>query len=232
MTYSINTSNFINNLLPPQKRTIVQEAWLNALNHAADWLNRNFNEYIYGVTYSYYTASATYSMGNRVIGGLANNNYIYESITNSNIGNTLSNINYWEYVNNNFIGVNERDLYFDQKMTMEWALNRWYNTRFVQNTGVTSSATHSDIYITDNTVLSTTFLVSPSDFLSSKVYPSGSSAFVSPSASITSGAATTGWYTIHVPVAVYNAIPGGSQSVVNFTNKYNYASIPFGVVSY
>lgn len=226
--YNINTEAFIKGLLPIDKRTPIHIAWLNDLSSGFTYLNQNLNEYIYGVSYSYFSASATYSIGTRVIGGIQNNNFVYQSITSSNHGNTVSNNNYWEQVNNNFIGVSERDLYIDQKMTFEWALNRWFNTRFVQNTGVTFSATHSDIYISDNAVSISSFIIGAREAGSSDVFNTYSSGFVINGLTYY----PSSQYTINVPNAVLSSIPGTQSGVRNFADKYNYYGIQYSVVGY
>ena len=328
MTYSTNQNQLVLNQLPNNEQLPIITAFMESLLVPMSYINQNFTEYINGVTYSYYTPTASYSLGTRVIGGWYYDNYVYQCISTTwsstngallsssigatgsgylpgdyfsvnggippavgqvltthspnglivnitsissgqiigsslvnggtgysvndkfyinggfslaqatvtsvsggsvgpvvtyflnthgtsytlgtasttifpsfsgnvltyniindgygyNIGtasttnitgvgtgltiNNLSiggfappsNTNVWEVVNNNFIGVAERDLYFNQKLTLEYALNRYFNTTFRQPNGVTMSATHSDIYISDNTFSYNTFHIGP-----------------------------------------------------------------------
>lgn len=400
--YNINIPLLIQGLLPLNKRTEIHTAWLDAVNTGMVYSNGNLNEYIYGVTYSYYSPTATYSIGERVIGGVLYTNQVYECISSTfsstigqivsstisnagysysvgdiftvnggipvargvvstvtnptgltvditsvtsgiitgaivntsgtgyqvgtvvkvsggfslatltvtsinvttggvltftittggtgyvvstNIATTTSSIykgnvlsyslsqtgygystgvsvsttnvvgtgrnfkvdilsiggtpppiytDFWQLINPSFIGMNERELYGDQKLTMEWALNRYFNTTFRQPDGVTSSSVLSDIYITDNSIAGGVFLMAPTYTPSSKMKAVGSTEFMSYTPLITTspGFTSGGWYTIWFPTAVFSSIPGGSASVNSYVNKYNYHGVPFFINTY
>ena len=179
-SYYIDNNLFIQNMLPSYKNTPIHLAWLEDLNYDNNWINQNLNEYIFGSTYSIWTSSVTYSVGIRVNGGLTYNNYIYEAQAinyNVPVTNTAS----WYPVDNNFIGMSERSLYTGNKMILEWALNRWFDTTYRQNMGVTSwNGTLPDIYIQDTTRNYDTFHMGPTSSACSTMAPTSSSAFMSP----------------------------------------------------
>lgn len=146
-----------------------------------------------------------------------------------------SNTNIWQEINNNFIGVKERDLYIDQELTLTWALNRWFNTSFRQPNGVTMSTTHSDIYINDlpSSAPSTFVVCAGNPFDCSSVYAGGSSEGLCAGALTLVGYnAFTGFYDIMVPNSVLNVLPNGSASVAAFVDRYNYTHILYNVIGY
>jgi len=226
LTYNFDT--YTQALLPINKRQTKHVKWLEALNSQTKWLNQNLNEYIYGVSYSTWSASATYSLYQRVKGGIINSNFVYESIASTHSGQPLNDAAYWQIVNNNFIGVDERMYYMDQKMTFEYALNRWFQTTFRQNTGVTMSGTQSDIYIEDNVVYIPAFIVGSTEIQSSVVYPTSSSGYIIDSLTFYPNKQ----FNIYVPNAVLATIPGTASGVRNFADKYNIAGIYYDVIGY
>lgn len=232
-TYSINQLDLIKQMLPVDKRTDILQSWLDALSDGSSFLNQNLSEYIYGSSYSSYDDGVVYNYGERVDGSLTNINYIYQSITASNFNNPLSDTNYWIQVNNDFIGVNERGLYTANKLTLEYALNRYFKTNFVQPDGVTSS-TNSDIYITDNMVINDVYYLGVDFGITYSLYDT-----------ITIFDDTsTGWvvddgyvypdslYTIHMPDVTFNNVPGTESGVRQVVNRLNYEPIKYSIVTY
>lgn len=67
----------------------------------------------------------------------------------------------WVKVTGNFIGANERASYSCQKTIYEYALNKWFNTTFRQPLTVLTSDSGSDIYITNNTLVTNDFYFFP-----------------------------------------------------------------------
>lgn len=207
----------------------------------------------YSVTSGALTTVSPLSTGNvltytMISPGYGYQNFTVYNTTSSGIGVGLkiqvqtvggtpppSNTNVWELINDNFIGVNERDLYTNNKLTLEWALNRWFNTTFRQPIGVTSSGTHSDIYIDDVTFnLSAFHCGAAGGTNSSFCYADHSSDWVTfggyttPVLSIGSNPIS---YHINFPKVVYYALPS-PQLVTSFVNKYNVLSIPYQVITY
>ncbi len=223
-----NFDKFTKALLPIDKRTLTHVHFLEALNSQNKWLNLNLNEYIYGVTYSVFTSSATYSLYQRVNGGIVNNHLIYESIATTHSGQPLTNTSYWQYVNNNFIGASERSFYMDQKMTFEYALNRQFQTNFKQNNSATQSLTHSDIYLQDAAVQIPSFVVGITENQSSDVFDIFSTGYVINTLTFYPDQQ----FNINIPLTVLNQIPGTESGVRNFADKYNIAGIYYNVKPY
>lgn len=402
-TYSLNIPQIITNTIPYAKRKPLLTAYNTALASGMTWLNRNLGEYVYGATYAYYNASATYSLGDRVIGGPNFNNYVYEVINttivnpgavgtivgstistyrgygftigdnivvngpfNSSIGHVTSATNptglvltvnvsagvitttspvtagtgysvgtqfyvnggfslakfqvtsvgtdgnilgymqlyngsgyvagthsttvlpqftgnvldyvltssgygyslgtasvsdttnpsatpfvinitsltgfpnpnsslNWQVVDINFIGVKERDLYDSTKLTLEWSLNRYFDTTFRQPHGVSSSTTHSDIYIQDDTYGYGTFHSGRNNNQSSFSLRTNSSDWATRGgySQLTLGLGAYQFaYNILVPNNVLTILPGGSQSIKNYVSKYNVYSVPYNIIGY
>ncbi len=141
----------------------------------------------------------------------------------------------WQLVNDNFIGVNERSLYTNNKLTFEWALNRWFNTTFRQPIGVTGSATHSDIYISDIVYNYTAFHSAFGSTQSSYCFYNRSSEWVTyggyttPALSLGSAGLS---YNINFPAFKYYTILNPQTTISSFINKYTVYSIPYNIVLY
>lgn len=228
--YRVDYDFFVNSLLPITKRSDINTEWLKSLTYPNDWVNRNFYEYINGVTYSTWTASFTYSVGDRVIGGINYLNGVYESKTASNYGNTVSNTTYWTKINDNFIGKSESTLNTSNKLKFEWGLNRYFGTTFREPNGVTGS-TYSDIYITDNNTLINSLFVGvnpPLDYEQDYIYTNRSTGYVT----VTTTIYPSYQYTINVPSSVFSSIPGTESNIRNFADKYNTAPLKYRVQTY
>ena len=66
--YSTNYQGVENNLTPPNHRTPVWLAWLNALLYPLQWLHNNFfNTYANGSSAPFYNSTTTYTLGKQVI---------------------------------------------------------------------------------------------------------------------------------------------------------------------
>lgn len=399
--YNINIPKTTAALLPIDMRTTDHIAWLKALNNGMVYTNNNMNEYLYGVTYSYYRATQSYSIGNRVIGGynyglntyecisttyslggvvstyysdakafgkqysvgdiitignaadsaigvvkslkstsgatidvlfLGSGNSIGVSVLNStgnnyavgdqfyvnggsplaigqvtsitlggniasyiliNTGGSYStgvktttilpafsgkvdlvdvlkcgwgytdssdvstqtiygtgsglklNIttggfpppsytNNWQMINLDFNSFEEKELYMNQKLTFEWALNKYFNTTFRQPNGVTSSSQRSDIYINDIEYQWSTFHMSATSSASSYMYPSLSSDWMSPGGytMLSLGVGVLTLYTIYVPKNVLYTLPKYELAIEKIADKYNYTSIQYNVRPY
>ena len=231
--YQINENILALSLLPVDKRQPILSAYITDLLSQSQYLNDKDMVFIYGATFGYYATASSYGNGDRVIGGLYYNNATFQSITASNINNSLTDLNYWEPFSDNFIGVSERYNFTAQHVTFEYALNRWFNTTFRQPTGVTAWGVRSDIYIDDNSSAMGPFLMGPDDDYSSTMGYDTSSAFMSPDAPYDPGFVFFPTnYTIWVPAAVFATFPGGTSSVTGFADKYNYAGISYTVATY
>ena len=227
--YRIDRDLFLETILPPNKRTAKHIAWLKALNSGMEWLNEVFNEYIDGAIYPYYNPATTYNKGDRVDGSPTNNNYIYESLTDSNTGNPLTDTTNWISILTSQLGINERKNFTANKMNYEYALNSYFRSTFRQPTGATAYGIRSDIYIDDNTVSINSFFISsnpPVIYPLDYVYTNRSDGFITDGTYFYS----TYQYNIYVPTSLYTAY--GEPAIRNIADKYNNAPLQYQVIPY
>lgn len=218
-------------LLPISKRLPILFNYITELLKPVAWLNNKDTEYIYGSTYSYYVTASVYKTGDRVNGGPLYNNNVYECISSGTISHVeLSATSSWYLYQICNIGMAERYNYMNQLITMEWLLNRWYNTTFRQPTGLTSWGTHSDIYILNNAPASGPFLMGETDDFSSTMGSLYSSSYMPLTDAYEAGYS---WfpnnYTVHIPNTL-NYL--GTHSFTNVIDKYNYESITYTLTFY
>ena len=139
--------------------------------------------------------------------------------------------NIWYKISDEFIGVDERSLYTGNRLSLEYNLNRYYNTNFRQPVGLTNSGgTHSDIYITDDVVQYSTFLMGGNNYNSSFMGGNtNSTAFLSP---LYGSFYNNTNYTVWVPILKAATVYGGTTSIAAYVNKYNYFSLNFNIQTY
>lgn len=163
---------------------------------------------------------------------------------------------YWVKVQDNFIGANERTNYSCQQLTMEVALNRWFNITSFANYqwDHTGSPPFTQIYIDTNQLILGYYYCFPSN-------PDGSQQN-NQSYCFTRWQNDQYWcfpsalalpsrydFTVYVPVNVYNALclpsldPGGTVTAPNTTtfknniisallNKFNAAGMLYNIKTY
>ena len=223
--YSSNYNLLLENTLPPDKRVEPNLSWGKVFMSAIQYLHDLFfTTYADGFTGSLYSAASTYVKGDRVRFG---DHKVYEASQAVPISTPPPNTTYWRLIQNNWIGVRERVKYNGQKMLLEYALNKWFDTLFRY------PPTLSDIYLTNNVLDAGGFEIAASDTLSSSI----------PKNEIYSDAAIGNSYntnqnafTIFVPLAVYNAIsadPLSREPIIRaFADKYVIAGIQYNVTTY
>jgi hypothetical protein len=120
----------------------------------------------------------------------------------------------------------ERILYNGQKLTLEYAMNKWFGTTFRQPNST------SDIYISNNSITIPTFRVGTLELGSSVVGTLSSSEFIGTVSSFTVSAN----FTIHCPVAVYNALDitliNNDKIFRAFVDKYVPAGVTYTIITY
>ena len=125
--YDITYSQQIKNLLPSNKRKEKIIAFIQALVKPIQWLrDALFSTYLNGFIGDKWDNSTEYIYGQRVIyidGG------VYECVQTCT-GITPTNTDYWANVTESWIGLNERVNYNSQKLILEYALNRYFETSF------------------------------------------------------------------------------------------------------
>jgi hypothetical protein len=105
-----------------------------------------FDVYVGGQTYPYFNPFVTsYPKGTRVtfLGA------IYEAQRTVTGGALPTNTNFWTLIVADYRGVNERVRYNSQKIALEFILNKWFNTTWVQPDDP-SNPTRPEIYIDSN----------------------------------------------------------------------------------
>lgn len=216
--FNINFSGLWKDITPPVLRKPVHQAWGDVLLTPMQYLrDLTFNDFANGSSYPSYSGASAYTSNDRVS---YNNRGVYESISGST-GILPTDINSWNLINENYIGVRERVKYNSQKMLFEYGLNRWF-----QCTG---------IYIDNNPILNTGLLMGNTGAYSSAL--SNSSTPTSASYLINSFSGfTTNSYTIYVPTGVYTDLGITNierENVVrSFADNYNLAGFIYNVVAY
>jgi hypothetical protein len=219
--YDIDFSEFTPQMLPPDKRYTRFEAWTNIVLSPIQYLrNLWFGSYRTGSEAPAY-ASGTYAKYAQV----RYNKIVYESLKNANTDIPTVTAS-WKEVQQNFIGLSERIYYTGQKLTLEYAMNKWFGTTFRQPNSV------SDIYITNNALAISVFRVAADEDSSSVVLAEASPEFVINDYNF----AVTYNFTINCPVAVYNAlsaVAGNREKIFRaFVDKYVPAGITYNIVTY
>jgi hypothetical protein len=219
--YGVDIPSIAGNILPPDKRNTNMLAFVKALVSPIQYVvNLFLGSYRSGSPAPIWTSGA-YPLGVRVRYNFA----VYEAIVDGTT-DVPTVATSWRLVQSNFIGVSERVLYNGQKVILEYALNKWFGTNFVQPNGT------SDIYVTTNTVAAYPFLVGATEDLSSSTYYANSTEYIIDSYSFTGNYRLT----IHMPSAVYTALSTVSAMrdpiVRAFADKYIPAGISYNIVTY
>lgn len=209
-------------LLPPDKRFPNIRAWLSALLKPLQWLRDLFlGEYFSGSTAQEWLDTTTYAKYDRVIYTI----YVYESLVNGNTA-VPTDSSKWQIVQQTFIGLNERLSYNTQVLLLTKALNKEYKTVFRQPND------QSDIYIVGHSKPPSVFVIGGSEANSSSIARRTSSEYIV-------NAYFFGDFvnmSIHVPVAVYNALdplPINCDKIIrSFVDKYIAAGITYEIITY
>lgn len=210
-------------LLPPDKRRSIFVKWVQSLLSQNTWNHTKiFVDYKTGAVYPAYFVGATYNAGDRVIFGQS----VYESLVN---GNTSSpdDATKWRLYQLFFVGTDERVKYNHEKIVLEYALNRRFQTTFRQPPLI------SDIYINKNPKGLGVFVVGAIEEESSVTYFDASAEFI-----INDYSFTTAYYnfTVFVPLAVYNGVstsPSAREGIFrNFIDLYNTIGLNYNIQTY
>ena len=233
MSYIVNTDNFADNFVPPKKRSTQIVAWCKTLVYPLQVLyNTLFGTYKDGNNAAAYNGATAYVIGNQV-------KYVDKSIYEcyvASTGNIPTNESYWFKVQDKFVGIEPRMKYSSQWLKLEWALNEWFGTTFVNTPGA------SNIYIDNNNIFDTTFWVGLDESQSSLV--------------TFNNVDTYGWiqaqdltdpdyyFTINVPILVANALTTEANNTIpNISNNraniiraladtYVLAGVKYNIVTY
>lgn len=221
--YSIDFAKRVVQLLPPDKRMGKHVAWMKTLMKPLQWFRDLwFGEYLTGTTAAPWNSGVTYAKYARV----RYSKSVYESLVADNLNNIPNDAAYWMQVQENFIGLQERIQYNSQKLVLEFALNKWFDTTFRQ------PPAQPDIYITRNEIGIPVFRAGGVEGISSVSFANGSSEYVINQYDFSAQPN----FTIHIPVAVFNALdPAGqnNESIVrDFVNRYVAAGLIYTIQTY
>lgn len=221
--YSVDYNIVVSDLMVPNKRWPKRLAWVRALVACISQAHTSLFE-----TYRNANFTATAWNGSPVARNaiVRYGKSIFRSEVDANTSEpTFSDT--WTLITDNYLGTDFRLAIRGEKLILEYALNIWFETTFLQ------PPLQSDIYITTNAVLSTpVFRVGATEADSSNVTLVGSSEFVVNDYSFSAQANMS----INIPQAVYDAL-GASDDVReaivrSFADKYVNAGIIYTINPY
>ena len=158
--YNFDLNTFTKNMLPPNKRLSVFEAFMRVIVKPLQWLHDNlFTYYKEGTSFPDYNALTAYVVGDYVT---YKDKGVYYCIA-ATTGNAPGNTTYWYKIQDVFLGISERIQYQPQILVFEWALNRFFGQTFVNPPSV------NPIYIQTNAIDVNTFFVGTIDFSTAQI---------------------------------------------------------------
>jgi hypothetical protein len=225
MSYIVNTNSFAENFVPPKKRSADIVAWAKTLVFPLQVLyDTMFGTYKDGITVSDWDVATTYYIGDQV-------KYIDKSIYQCyrlNTGNAPTNENFWFKIQDKFVGIEPRMKYNSQHLVLEWALNEWFGTTFVNTPGA------SDIFISAISVFDTTFWVGATESESSLVTYDNTDTFGWIQAQDLTAIDYT--FSINVPLAVWTALDtvvgNRDKIIMAFADTYVLAGVKYNIITY
>jgi len=229
MIYNVVFTDLWGSCLASFDRLVKRIAWGAVPMKQLQRLRDNFfNEYADGSLALDWTSIIAYNKGDKV---KYLDKGIYEAIKTVPIGAAITDTSYWLKIQDNWIGVRERAKYHGCKLSLEFQLNKWFGTVFLQPDDE-ATPTPSEIYITNNTLNNNVFLVANSDTEASVVMNSDfADDFVMNDYSFNGTS-----FTINVPVAVFNALGSNTTDRENmirsFADKYVIAGVTYNIATY
>lgn len=202
-------------LYPPILRKPKHLSWGKVMAKPLQYLrDLIFDDYANGSNYLLYDNSTVYVLGDRIF---YLDRGVYECIL-ATLGNLPTDATYWRKINDNYIGVRERILYNSQKMTFEWALNRWFIC--------------SGIYIENQSLSFSGFLMGNSGEYSSTLVNISNPSYLMNSFTIS----TDFSFIIYVPLAVFNSLGNSDierENIIrSFADNYVLAGMLYDVLPY
>jgi len=217
--YIIQFSLIWEKLYPPHLRKALHLAWgtviVAPLQSLRDLI---FNEYANGSFAPKYDNATAYVVGDKVY----LNRVLYQCIY-ATTGNAPTNTTYWKILLDNRIGIRERIKYNSRKIVLEYGLNRWFEI----------PSADPQIYITNNTIYGTAFILGQTGEYSSTMARSSTHQlyYLGNSYTYRSDA-----FTIYVPIAVFTALASNNTDRENiirtFANNYVLSGMTYSVVTY
>ena len=217
--YDFNINNAAVENLSPDKRYPNNITFLKSLLSSLQWLrDLFFGSYWDGST------AAQYSPGSyKYLDQVRYQKKIYSSLINDNTD--LPTTSNWLLIQDNFIGLNERSKYNGQRIVLEYALNKEFDSTFRQpQTPSGIGDTRSDIYITNLSSSVVGFLVGET---------TGSAVGQTTSDDKVGNNNTFIYlnnFQINIPIAIFATT--NEPGIRNFVNQYIPSGINYLIVTY
>lgn len=218
--YIIQFSLIWEKIYPPHLRKALHLAWGTVIVAPLQALrDLIFNDYANGSTASRYSGATAYVVGDKVY---YTDRALYQCIE-ATTGNAPTDTTYWIKILDNHIGIRERIKYNSRKIVLEYGLNRWFDV----------PAADPQIYITNNTIYGTAFILGQTGEYSSTMARSSTHQlyYLGNSYTYRSDA-----FTIYVPIAVFNALASNNTDRENiirtFANNYVLSGMTYSCVTY
>lgn len=225
--YDINYNDLVYNLTPQTRRKPRFISWLVALLSPQKYVSDLFFDvYVNGQVYPYFNPFViAYPKGTRVtfLGA------IYEAQINISGFHLPTEQNYWAQIVADYRGVNERVRYNSQKIALEFILNKWFNTTWVQPDDP-SNPTRPEIYI-DSNVLDNQVLTSYyTENAESNIYYYDSLTYAYVLNSYTFNQTC---FSIYVPTAFFTALGVDAELQIRaIADKYVIAGMTYDIQQY
>lgn len=235
MVPNIDFNIYSDNALPPNKRLPKWMLWMRSLIYM--WQLR------WAIFYRYMNGSIDATVWDNTTsfdaGDLCRDlNGVYESLTDSNVGNATTDETYWFKVLDFFVGASERAKHNSQKLSYERQLNELFDTTFREPTSIDPGVGYlplSDIYITTDPPVYTTFAMATTWYMSDDMGATESSPFYMDTTPVYS-TSTTYLFTVHIPVTVYTALGSSAEireSIASeIISRYKLIGTSFQIVTY
>lgn len=213
--------------LPSAARKDRHRALIDTLLLPLQWLrDLFFDNYVDGFSGPRWNNIDTFTQGNRI---RYSDFAVYEAIQNVPAAIPPTDTVYWKKIQEVWIGLRERAKYHGGKLTLEYILNKWFDTQFRQPDDA-FTPTASDIFITTNVLNNDVFITSNSPY-GSTTANTNNTAFVANDYSFTQPS-----FTINVPILTYNALAsndGDRERIVRqIADKYITAGVTYNVTTY
>ena len=221
--YDIDTNYVSEQLTPPKLRNNKFLAWLKVLLKELNFFNTLFYNYRANTTYTDFDIATTYTINDIVI---YEDKCVYCYINSvSTAGNLPNNVLYWNKIQTNFIGVNNRINGSAQNILFEYMLNRYFRV----------SSVDPQIYIQNTTIFTTPFIMANTGTYSSSM-PINSNNQINYLGNAYTYTSNTYDYTIYVPSAFFLTLGSTTinreNAIRNFADLYNLAGMSYQVLTY
>lgn len=229
-TPNIDYELFVEDYLPPSKRG---PKWLGWTKTLLSQVKREFEilwAFFHGSTVTeYFDIGTSYGLDDEIIYKYQ----VFKSLADNNQGNvpdsTIQNPIYWQLILKSTIGALESSCYVAQKITLEWALNRYFRKEISDNffPGFVQpddpiNPTNSTIYIENFVLTEPTLLVGWTEAESGVIGYSQSYGYITFDEQLTN--ASPFLFVVFIPTTVYSDIdidPDIAETVVRqFLDDY------------